>query len=134
MSINKFTSYQYFINLIFSSFFTYIFFCKLSCAFLSRLFYVRKDIFKNIFITESFNMNISHCSFFNTNNLCKFTTLKHKFKRWFCQQQKTVLIVSFKDFWYKKICLRFGMTNAIKAFKVKNFLHTQQKILTFNNY
>ena len=35
------------------------------------------------------------------NNLCEFTALEHKFKRWFCTQ-KSVLKVRFKDFWYKR--------------------------------
>ena len=79
---------------------------------------------KNRFcIPESFNTNILH-QLLDYNNFCEFTTLEHKFKRWFCTQ-KPVLIFRFEDFWYKKwIRLRFGIT----------IPYTQHKFLTLNNH
>ena len=38
-------------------------------------------------------------AFWLQNNLCVFTTVEHKFKRWFCTLN-FVLNIGFKDFWY----------------------------------
>ena len=64
------------------------------------------------------------------NNLCEFTTLEHKFKRWLCTQ-KPVWNVRFKEFWYTKINLT--QTRSI-SMKGKKSLHTQHEFFTFNNY
>ena len=58
----------------------------------------RKNIYKSIKYIYCLMIEKFHTSFRIQNNLCEFTALEHKFKRWFCTQKP----VCFKDFWYTK--------------------------------
>ena len=85
-------------------YFAYVFIDFLVKRFIWAIFTLHKicgaETFNDSCIPESFNNNILH-HFLIQNNLCEFTTLEHKFNRWFCTKH-LVLNVYYKDFWYTK--------------------------------
>jgi hypothetical protein len=78
------------------------YFCIIKSCGLQRKILLLRKVFKCCLYIRKPKYEHFTPAFWQHNNLCEFTAIEHRFKRWFCTQ-KPVLNFRRKDFWYTKI-------------------------------